>query len=168
MRTGLIALLAGLALAPAAQAAPDRSITLTADAPTATWTSADGTGINPWNQADQAPNAPVGHACTKSPHQYCDTALVRVQLQDLSGTVSFRIEGFQNRSDFDLRVYEADDQGNATSEYITPSGDGNGLVPLETFFGDWETSTATVAPDDTGAALASRSAITSSRRRASR
>ena len=62
------------------------------------------------------------------------------------GTVTFRIDGFSQASDFDLRVYESDDTGAPFGKSTSPTGDNEGTSPLggndprNTGAGDYETT----------------------------
>lgn len=146
--TLLAGVLAGLAASAPAQAAPDRTVTVTSAAPAATWTSAAGNGLNPTWLIN---TGPVKGTCGKDVNNYCETTLVHVTADNIGdGSVKFRIDGFTAASDFDLRVYESDPAGTMGTKIGSPTGDVAGtspagdLDPRHTGPGDFETTHAPV------------------------
>ena len=149
---------ATLALAGPAAAA-DRTVQITPAAPTATWAGATTVGANASWFADGTQGQKTG-ACTKDATTYCDDTIIKVgdfENHDEQGaTILFRMEGFEQYEDFDLRISRLDEQGNP-SELVSPvSGgcpdtDGNGpfSAAIGTFMGDYESCTvAGVAPGE--------------------
>lgn len=118
------AALSALVFAAPASASFDHNLSITADHTSDGWTSADGSGANVSNNTDGLPRNPAPYTCGKDPNTYCDTALVHLVLTDVGGgNVKVRLDGFKPTSDFDLRVYPADETGAPTGDYIRPDGD---------------------------------------------
>lgn len=149
-RAALAATLAGLALAGTASAAPDRTITVTSGpAPvTADWIGAVGTGLNTSFFLDgNVPGQTGTCGSVDDPQTACETTLVHVVGDPIgSGTVTFRIDGFQPVSDFDLRAFASDETGAAEGDPADPTGDSESgplgaLDPRATSAGDFETAT---------------------------
>lgn len=140
--------LTALALAaPAAQAAPDRTLTLTHAAPEATFTSAPASGLNTSFFLDGT--ATTG-ACGKTDANRCEETLVFVDSDFLtSPRITFRMEGFSAASDFDLRVYRSNEKGEALEKLGRPESDAvatsplGSLDPRSTGPGDFETTPLT-------------------------
>ena len=144
---------AGLALtAPLAQAAP-RAVTVT---PTtkATWAGTPGSGLNvSWFTDSLRPSG----QCGADPQTYCDDTLVHFTSdKELSDSaLTFRMDGFQQTSDFDLRVYLSDETGEPIEYLGSPTGDAGAASPLgtsdprNTSAGDFETKVVeTAQPGD--------------------
>ena len=148
----LAAALSSLAvLAPAAGAAPDRAVTVSPDAAKATWTGVPAPALN---VSFLPPAGPVKGTCTKDPQYYCDLTLVHVTAADISdGNVTFRIDGFQPYSDFDLRVYASDADGNPDTYLGSPASDNAATSPLgandprNTAAGDYESKAVPLGGD---------------------
>lgn len=151
---------AGLAaLAPTALASPAQ--TLTNAAPAATWTGPHGLGANVSFFLDSLTGTGTCSGDVADPQTACDKTLVRVNgIVGEGSTVTFRIEGFQPVSDFDLRVYTADADGNEdtylgspTSSDVSESSPLEDLDPRYTGVGDFENKVVDVsafADPDTG------------------
>lgn len=143
-----LAFLAGATCAaPASAATFDHNATLSPDAATATWTGATSTALNTSFFLDGTAPGQKG-TCGKDPNTMCENGLVHVVASGVSGGQAvFRIDGFQPYSDFDLRVYSADDQGAPDGDSISPTGDNEGTSPAggndprNTGAGDFETTT---------------------------
>ena len=144
---------AGLAAAvPAAQASPNQTLsTATPEQPAkiaASWTGPVTSGMNTSFLLD------YGDCSGADPRTVCDRTLVRVVGTVGEGsTVTFRIDGFKPVSDFDIRVYTADETG-AQDTYLgsptsTDAGDQSGLGsddPRYTSAGDFENKLVDVTP----------------------
>jgi hypothetical protein len=161
-RRTLAALVAvtGLVAVPAAQASPP--VTVTTGLP-ATWTSAAGSGLNTTFFTDSLVHK---GQCGADAYNLCDDTLVHVTADQVveGTTMKFRIDGFSQTSDFDLRVYESDAAGAAGTYSGSPTGDAAandiaagtpaaGNDPRATAAGDPETKVIDVTGlvDDTGA-----------------
>jgi hypothetical protein len=149
------AVLAALALATPAAAAPDKAATVTFAEPTQALEGDTATGVNVSYFLD--PDVTTG-TCAKDPDNYCSTFLFKADEftgtagsgTNRSATLTFRMDGFSEASDFDLRVYESDADGTKgaflgypeTSDIqdTSPLGD---LDPRATFLGDYETKVVT-------------------------
>jgi hypothetical protein len=136
-----IAALAALALAaPAAQAAPDRTLQLDDATLTQKASSTPASGVNTsYFEETAAPGA-----CTKNPNQYCETTLIAIGEETTKKSLTVKIDGFQTTSDFDLRVYKAKADGTKQGAWLgSPTAEGNGPfnAVLPTFFGDFESYT---------------------------
>lgn len=143
MHTRILIALAVLAALPASASAAARTVTIDAAGPAQTWTGTSAQGLNVSFFDERLPNE-----CGTDPQNYCDDTLVHftsaAALED--SNLTFRIEGFEH-SDYDLRVYESD-AGGAAGQYLgAPTGDGAGLLPLETFAGDPESLSTWAEPD---------------------
>ena len=137
---------AGLgALAPAAVAATDHSISLTPAKVTDTVTGATATGFNSsWLLHETSAKAPAP-SCGKDPSTMCETTLVHVTAANVSGGVlTLRLDGFQPYSDFDLKSFVSDAAGDQVANLGSPKGDptpttGLPVDALSTAAGDFET-----------------------------
>ncbi len=147
-RSAILAVAVGLvASSPAAAVEIDHRIpTITTVKQKQSWSGATMTATNPSNYTDTVPRPELADRCTKEQTTYCEHALVRVVLSDVGGgTLKFRLEGFMPTSDFDLRVYDADETGEPVGGYRTPKGDStDGPLgdddPRNTWSGDYETT----------------------------
>jgi hypothetical protein len=159
----LVALTTLCSAASASAATFDHQATLTNDAAQPkladSWTGATSTGLNTSFFLDGTAPGQTG-TCGKDPNTMCESGLVHVIATDVSGgQLTFRLDGFQPTSDFDLRVYNADAEGTPDGDSISPTGDNAGTSPLgandprNTGAGDFETTTIDVSSlvDDTGA-----------------
>lgn len=145
---GLLAGLAALAAAPAAQAAIDRTVTIDPTAAGAQWSPAPASGLNTSFFLDGF--GPLKGSCGKDVSNYCDQTLVHVTgniLTQPTLSVKFRIDGFNPQaSDFDLRIYDADADGNLFGKIGSPQSDAAQSSPLgsndprSTAIGDYETT----------------------------
>jgi hypothetical protein len=153
----LAALAAGLIFAGTASAAPDRTIELTSGpAPTtATWTGTAGTGLNTSFFLDgTAPGQKGTCGTVDDPRTACETTLVHLTGAPIGGgTATFRIDGFQPVSDFDLRVSNSDETGGPDGDPFDPTGDSESgplgdLDPRATSAGDFETVTVSLPEGD--------------------
>lgn len=148
----LLVALAGLAVAAPANAA-DRTVTVTPAAPAVSWAGPLTNGLNLTFLVD-GPGATKA-ACGKDLQNYCDTTLVHVLADNVAEgmRIKFRIDGFGQASDFDLKVYASDETGAADGELGSPTGDaaasdpfngtpaaGKGLDLRQTAAGDYETN----------------------------
>src|SRR5882724_9427309 len=126
----LLAAVAGLAIiVPAASAAVDRTVSVSPATPKADWAGATTTGFNTSFFADGI--GPVTGSCGKDTQDYCEQTLVHVTGDDIGGgTATFRIDGFQPYSDFDLRVYESDETGALGTYLGAPQSDNAKTSPL--------------------------------------
>ena len=132
----LVAAAAGLALtAPSALAAP---ATKTIDATTpgtykADWTGATAVGANNSYFLDGTAPGVKGTCAgdTATPNTACEKTLVHVKgIAGDGSTLTLRIDGFQQYSDFDLRAYESDATG-AEGNYLgSPSSDPTATTSL--------------------------------------
>ena len=158
-RLALLGAFAGLAAAaPSALASDAQTVSPTAAA--ATWTSPVGSGINNSYFLDDLTDAgECGDIA--DPQTACDKTLVRVTgVVGEGSTVKFAIDGFQPYSDFDLRVYTADAEGNLDAYLGSPTGTAAGDSsplgsddPRYTSAGDFEYKTVpvdTYADPETG------------------
>ena len=152
-RHALLAALAGLgALAPSALASEPQSVSNAT--PEAKWISPVSNGVNTSFFLDSLIG---GGECgdLADPQTACDKTLVHVTgIAGDGSTVTFRIEGFQPVSDFDLRVYTADAEGNPDTYLGSPTGtDAGDSSPLGsddpryTSAGDYEYKTVPVEFD---------------------
>jgi hypothetical protein len=141
----LLGVLAGLVVAAPASAA--RTVTVSPTAP-ASWTSDPGNGLNTGFGTDPGVGpAALRGKCGTSTQDYCDFTLVHFTGAPLTGgTATFRIDGFQPYSDFDLRVYASDASGEQFEDLSDPTGDVTKDSPLgeddprATGAGDFETT----------------------------
>ncbi|MCW2967252.1 MAG: hypothetical protein JWM71_1024 [Solirubrobacteraceae bacterium] len=154
----LAALATAACAAPASAATFDHTATLTPDATTASWTGATANGLNTSFFLDGTAPGQKG-TCGKDPNTMCESGLVHVVASGVSGgQLKFRLDGFQPYSDFDLRVYSADEQGAPDGAALTPKGDNQSTSPAgandprNTGAGDYETTTVDVSSlvDDAG------------------
>src|SRR6478735_3671107 len=109
---------AGLgAFAPAALASPNQEINL--DKAKADWTGPVASALNTSYFLDgTAPGQKGTCGAADDPQTACDKTLVHVTgIVGEGSSIKFRIDGFQQVSDFDLRVYTADATG-AEGEYL--------------------------------------------------
>lgn len=140
--------LAALALAaPGASAAADRAVSVTHEAPKATWSGATASGLNTSYFLDGT--ATTG-ACGKDQQTYCDSTLVKIDsLVDKGAKLTVRMDGFTPVSDFDLRVYQSNDKGERLTYLGSPTGDvaagspAGSSDPRHTGPGDFESKEAT-------------------------
>jgi hypothetical protein len=146
------ALAAAVCAAPASAATTDHTLVLGPDALTGKVTGATATGFNTSYFLDGI--AGPGGTCGKDTQTMCETTLVHVVAPETGGgTITFRLDGFQPYSDFDLRAYEADADGTPVSDMFDPTGDSEssplgGIDPRATRAGDFETSHAALTADD--------------------
>lgn len=146
----LLVALAGLAVAAPANAA-DRTVTVTPAATVADWAGPTTNGLNVTFLVDGP--GPTAGACGKDLQSYCDTTLVHVLADNVAegSQIKFRIDGFSQASDFDLKVFASDETGAADGELGSPTGDSaadspfngtpaEGLDPRSTAAGDYETN----------------------------
>lgn len=149
MKRSLLAavLAATLLAAPAAQAAPDRAVTLSAVEPVASWSGAAKTAFNTtFYMASTTGRA----ACGKTAQDFCEDTLVRID-PELAGAkkLAVRLDGFSQASDFDLRVYASNATGDALNDLGSPQGEVTQTSPLGTLdprataHGDFETKDLT-------------------------
>lgn len=151
-RSALLAALAGLAaLAPSALASDAQSVDTTTTK--ADWTGAAGNGLNTSFLLDGL----AGQKGTCGPlsdlRTACDATVVHVTgIVGEGSTVTFRIDGFLPISDFDLRVYTSDAEGNAdtyldspTSTDVSESSPLGSDDPRYTSAGDYENKVVDVA-----------------------
>jgi hypothetical protein len=155
MRLRLLASFAGLAVlalaAPAAQAAP-RAATIGPDALTASWDGATATGLNVTWFTDSVRKT---GKCGSTQQDYCDDTLVHVTAGPGNvfaddASLKFRIADYAPAlSDFDLRVYEADETGTPLGYAGSPTSETSESSPLggddprNTSVGDFEYKTVT-------------------------
>ena len=119
-RLALLAALAGLsALAPSALASEAQSVDNTKTA--ASWTGPIANGLNVSFLLDGiATDGECGDLA--SPDTACDSTVVHVTgIVGEGSTLTFRIDGFLPVSDFDLRVYTADAEGNPETYLDSPT-----------------------------------------------
>jgi hypothetical protein len=137
--------------APAAQAAP-RKATVTPTAKAA-WNGTTAVGLNgTWFTDSLRPSG----ACGKDTQNYCDDTLVHFTstTAPADSYLTFRIDGFQPVSDFDLRVYLADSTGEPIEYLGSPTGDVTKTSPAgsddprNTWIGDYESKTVNALPGD--------------------
>jgi hypothetical protein len=150
-RSALLAALVGLAaLAPSALASEAQSVDTTKTV--ADWTGPVGTGANTSFLLDGiATDGTCGDLA--SPDTACDATVVHVTgIVGEGSTITFRIDGFLPISDFDLRVYTADAEGNAdtyldspTSTDVSESSPLGSSDPRYTSAGDYENKVVDVA-----------------------
>jgi hypothetical protein len=150
-RTTLLVTFASLALAAPAHAAADHSVSVSPAAPTQTVTGATTSGFNTsWLAYELSAKAPAP-VCGKDPNTMCESTLVHVTGDDIgSGTVTFRLDGFQQYSDFDLKTYESSAAGDQVRNLGSPTGDptATSTLPvdaLSTAAGDFETKTVSIS-----------------------
>lgn len=154
----LVAVAGLAAAAPAANAAPDK--TISPATPTVTWTSAVGNGLNlTW----LVNTGPAKGTCGTDLQNFCDVTLVHLVADHLAegSQLKFRLDGFGPASDFDLRVYASDaDKTYGAKTIASPTGDvtttspAGGNDPRATSAGDYETVITDVSgliDPDTGA-----------------
>lgn len=151
LRATLVAALAGLAAASPAAADADRTVGVSPDAPSADWAGETGSGLNTSFFLDGT--GPLAGTCAKDPNTLCDSTLVHVTGEEIGdGLLTFRIDGFQPYSDFDLRVYESDATGEPGTDLSDPHGDVAASSPLgeldprHTSIGDFETTEIQLGP----------------------
>jgi hypothetical protein len=128
----LLAALGGLACAPAAHAAADHNLSVTPAAPTANVTGATAVGFNTsWLAHEVNAKAPAP-SCGKDPSTMCETTLVHVtgDAGVGSGTITFRIDGFQQYSDFDLKTFDSNAAGDQVKNLGSPDTDPTATTPL--------------------------------------
>lgn len=123
--------LAALAVAaPAASAAPDRTVSVTHEAPKASYTGATGNGANVSYFLD---GTATKGACGKTDQDRCDSTLVRIDsLVEKSAKLKVLMNGFAPVSDFDLRVYASNDKGERLSYLGSPDSETAKTSPLGT------------------------------------
>lgn len=101
-------LVALLVLPASAVAAPDRALTVDDATPGATWRGAKTTAFN---VSHFMANTTGLAACGKSAEAFCETSLVAAGPETTAKRLRVRIDGFEARSDFDLRVFDSDATG---------------------------------------------------------
>lgn len=133
----LAAALAAAVAAPAAQAAPDRTVSVSLANNVATYEGDAALGFNVSYFDETAQPA----SCGKAPQNFCDSTLVFVD-DSYTGSKKMDIvmDGFEI-SDYDLRVYKSDANGNPLAFEGYPTGHGTSPAGtlLPTFLGDPET-----------------------------
>lgn len=131
-RRALLSSLALLALAaPSAMAAP-RTATVTPESAVATWDGARANGANVSWFTDSL--RPSGVCDTTDARSYCDDTLVHFTADELveGAQLQVRIEDFDSiASDFDLRVYTSNVEGEAVEYLGSPDGDFNSDHPTD-------------------------------------
>jgi hypothetical protein len=145
----LLAALGGLACAPAAHAAADHTINLSADKLTDSVTGATTMGFNTsWLAYETSNKAPAPSCKAGSPDTQCETTLIHVTATNVgSGTLTLRLDGFQQYSDFDLKSFDSDATGTMIKNLGSPVSDNSkssplgSLDPRNTSAGDFETKT---------------------------
>jgi hypothetical protein len=128
--------------APAAEAAP-RAVTVSPEKKTVAWDGLPGPGLNVTWFTDSL--RPTGQ-CGADVNNFCDETLVHFDSdEDITpSTLKFRMEGFAQYSDFDLRVYESDESGEPLNYLGSPTSDNSQTSqlgsndPRNTFIGDFE------------------------------
>ena len=146
----LVAAAAGLAAAaPSAMASATQTLDVTGPGTVkADWSGPTAMGLNPSFFLDGTAPGQKG-TCdgdASSPETACDKTLVHVTgIVGDGSSIKFRIDGFQQYSDFDLRVYESDADGTAgtylgspTSTDTYDSSPLGGNDPRGTAAGDYE------------------------------
>jgi hypothetical protein len=147
----LLATIGGLACAPAAHAAADHNVTVTPASPTAHLTGATASGLNNgWflTELPAAGGKAPAPTCGKDPNTMCESTLVHMTGDGGigSGTITFRIDSFQQYSDFDLKTYESNAAGDRVKNLGSPKYDPTATSPLPvdalgSANGDYETKT---------------------------
>ncbi len=150
--------LLGLAALPAS-AELERNVTLEKEALengviAAEWEGSEGSGLNTSWFLDGT--ATTGSCADTDEMSRCDSTLIAID-PDLvfdakkPSTLTFRIEGFGPTDDYDLRVYESDENGKVGTYLGSPASDAQSTSPLPidpraTSVGDYETVTTSVRP----------------------
>lgn len=151
-RLALLATLVGAVTAPVASASDPVSVSSDPASLQADWTSPVGSGLNTSFLLDGiATDGTCGDL--DDPQAACDATVVHVSgVVGEGSTATFRIDGFLPVSDFDLRVYTADAQGNAdtyldspTSTDVSESSPLGSSDPRYTGAGDYENKVIDVA-----------------------
>lgn len=127
----MVRLLAAVVAAQLGAAAPsvaqdpafDRQVTVTPESSPVTWDGTQATGAN------VNYDAAAGEPCGKTPADYCDLTLVRVDVpadywEKTSGGVEFALSGYTPNptSDFDLYVFESDASGKRGKQVGSSAG----------------------------------------------
>lgn len=147
---------AAAALVLAAPAAASPQVTLTADAPKATWKGPTATGFNTSFFLDGL--ATTGTCANTDDASRCDSTIVAIDAKKLGpgSKLAVRMDGFRPVDDFDLRVYDLGTKptsagnylGSPTSTDVSESSPLGTNDPRFTFAGDFENKE--VAPLKTG------------------
>lgn len=150
-RSLALAFAALAAAAPSALASADQSVSPGEATSKASWTSPVGSGVNTSFFLDSFTK---GGKCgaVSDPQTACDQTVVHVTGNlGVDSTLTFRIDGFLPTSDFDIRVYEADEDGTPEAYLGSPTSTDNDETsplgsndPRHTGAGDYENKVVAV------------------------
>ena len=123
-----LAVLAALAAATPAAAAPDRTVELTAEKPSATWASPLSFGMQTlFDDADPG-------SCEATPLDTCDQTLIDAPDE---GTVTVSLPGVDGTTnDWNIYVYAADAAGNPAEQVGASDGTGAETVVVDATWGE--------------------------------
>lgn len=118
MKLRTIALAGAATLAAAAPAAASPDATVTPDAPVATWNGPAANGLNTSFFLDGI--ATTGSCANTDEQTRCDSTKVFIDADTYASNakLTFRIEGFRQVDDFDLRVYDLGTKPNSAGTYL--------------------------------------------------